>query len=406
MTDSGSYSRSQAASIPFFTAAMFLVGMQMAETGAALDHMARSLSLDSSEQGLLVSLRFVGGLVVGLFLWAGHARVRFSGALAVALGLVVLSGPLLFVESYAAALAIAGLRGLAMGTVIPLSGMFSAAQEMKPTGQVAAGVNAALSAGMVVLSLVATVFAATIGVGWQAYWAAASIMALLMLILLPFVAFPPVPERGEDRPREQGASSFARAGRLRGIIVYLTQLTQGTTWSFAAAGLLLVGSEAVLLGLIPALTVRVAGGRFGGELLALLLMTGVLIGRVAGTVLFKRFTTMQVVTVSAVTVVVAALIWGLVSPLAPAMLVMLGVATGNLFPGMIAHISHARPSEASATIASIGWTGGLGGTVVPALAGAALGSGVPPRWVSLFVIVPTLGAYLLARRGGAAPSST
>ncbi|MFP4205136.1 MAG: MFS transporter, partial [Spirochaetaceae bacterium] len=200
MTDSGSYSRSQAASIPFFTAAMFLVGMQMAETGAALDHMARSLSLDSSEQGLLVSLRFVGGLVVGLFLWAGHARVRFSGALAVALGLVVLSGPLLFVESYAAALAIAGLRGLAMGTVIPLSGMFSAAQEMKPTGQVAAGVNAALSAGMVVLSLVATVFAATIGVGWQAYWAAASIMALLMLILLPFVAFPPVPERAEDRP--------------------------------------------------------------------------------------------------------------------------------------------------------------------------------------------------------------
>ncbi|MFP4230975.1 MAG: MFS transporter, partial [Spirochaetaceae bacterium] len=252
MTDSGSYSRSQAASIPFFTAAMFLVGMQMAETGAALDHMARSLSLDSSEQGLLVSLRFVGGLVVGLFLWAGHARVRFSGALAVALGLVVLSGPLLFVESYAAALAIAGLRGLAMGTVIPLSGMFSAAQEMKPTGQVAAGVNAALSAGMVVLSLVATVFAATIGVGWQAYWAAASIMALLMLILLPFVAFPPVPERAEDRPREHGMSSSAarggevpdggvpagkpgggrgrgRCGRLRGIIVYLTQLTQGTT---------------------------------------------------------------------------------------------------------------------------------------------------------------------------------
>jgi fucose permease len=357
---------------------MFLVGMEMAETGAALERMTAAFDLTPSQQGLLVSLRFVGGLVVGLLLWAGHAHVRFKEALGAALILVVVSGPFLLLHSYEAAVTIAILRGLSMGVVIPLSGMFAAAQRRWKPGQVAATVNATLSAGMVLLSLFATVLAATMEVSWEAYWVPASALGAVLLLMLPFVVFP-----------RSGAGAGAGDGPIA-----------GTTWTYAAAGLLLVGSEGVLLGLMPAQTVLASGTGAGGELLALYLMGGVLVGRTAGTWLFNRFAPVRVLTGSIVVLAAAAIGWTVFPSVAPAMLFVHGCATANLFPGIISHISHERPESAGATIASIGWTGGLGGTVVPSLAGAALGVGFPVRLLTVFVIIPSLGAYLLARTVG------
>lgn len=391
------------ASFIFFAATMFLVGMEMAETGAALERMTTALDLTPSQQGLLVSLRFVGGLVVGLLLWAGHAHVRFKEALGAALILVVVSGPFLLFHSYGAALVVAILRGLSMGAVIPLSGMFAAAQRRWKPGQVAASVNATLSAGMVLLSLFATVLAATMDVAWEAYWVPASVLGAVLLLVLPLVVFPvsgagagagPSVVAGAGAGSRAATRERGRAHRgVRGPI-------GGTTWTYAAAGLLLVGSEGVLLGLMPAQTVLASGIRAGGELLALYLMAGVLVGRTAGTWLFSRFATVRVLTGSVAVLSAAAVGWTLFPSLASAMLFVLGCATANLFPGIISHISHERPESAGATIASIGWTGGLGGTVVPSVAGAALGAGFPVRLLTLFVIIPTLGAYLLARTVG------
>jgi fucose permease len=361
---------------------MFLVGMQMAETGASLERMTRVLSLTSAQQGFLVSIRFIGGLIVGLMLWAGHARVRFKQVLAVSMILVAVSSPLLVIPSYASALIIAGLRGVSMGAVIPLSGMFAAAQRRWKPGQVAAAVNATLSAGLVLVSLIAAVLAATVEVRWEAYWAPAGALALALLIVLPVVVFP----RNEAPAEEPGQRSRTPLGR--------------TSWSFAVAGLLLVGSEGTLLGLMPAQTVVAASTQAGGELLALYLMTGVLTGRVTGTWLFRRFGTIRLLTASLIAFMGAALAWTTVPAVAPAMLFVLGCATANLFPGIISYISHVRPASAGATIAAIGWTGALGGTAVPTLAGTALGAGLPVHLITIFVVVPTLGAYLLARWGG------
>ena len=60
-------------SLAYFAVAMFLVGIEMAETGAALERMTRVLDLAPQQQGLLVSVRFIGGLFIGFALWAGHA---------------------------------------------------------------------------------------------------------------------------------------------------------------------------------------------------------------------------------------------------------------------------------------------------------------------------------------------
>jgi len=371
---------------------MFVVGMQMAETGAALDLMTRRLALTPSQQGLLVSVRFVGGLVVGLALWLSHARIRFRPALAASLVLVVISGPMLARPSFATAMTIAALRGVSMGAVIPLSGMYAAAQRRWKPGQVAAAVNATLSAGMVVLSLFAFFLSATAAAEWQTYWAPAAVLAALLLLGLPWIGFPRAAgdEASEPTHGRGNVGSRGSGGRLGSVV-------RRTTWAYAAAGLLLVGSEGTLLGLFPAQTVVLADTGFGGELLALLTMSGVLVGRAAGTRLFALFSTVQVLSGSVGAFVAAAVAWSLVPAAAPLVLFLLGFSTANLFPGMISYISHERPQSAGATIAAIGWSGGLGGTLVPALAGAGLGVGLPLPWLSAFLILPTLGAYLLAR---------
>ncbi|MFO8063045.1 MAG: MFS transporter [Spirochaetia bacterium] len=373
--------QSSTASVVFFSVAMFMVGLQIAETGAALERMTASLGLSSSQQGVLVSLRFIGGLVVGLMLWVGHARVHFKRLLSASLAVVLLTGPLLFAPSYGVVVLIAALRGLAMGAIIPLSGMFSAAQTARPSGTVASVVNAALSAGLVILSLFATVLAARLDVGWEIYWAPASVLAVILLLVIPFISFPqsPKPAPGEEYRNP----------------------AKHTVWGYSVAALFLVGSEGVLLGLMPAQSTVISESALGGEFLALLLMTGVLVGRVTGTQLFKTVPSGQVIAGSVATLVVAALVWSLVPPAAPVLLFVLGFSTGNLFPGLVSHISETAPEGAGATIASMGWTGGLGGTVIPALTGASLGAGLPVRLVTVFVIVPSLIAYLLVRAIGA-----
>jgi fucose permease len=235
-------------------------------------------------------------------------------------------------------------------------------------------------------------------------------LAVLLLAGLPAISFPP------SRAQESGTASAeqmeagrAQAGRAEGGEIAAAEHAEAATvevsrnplkttnWAYAAAGLFLVGSEGTLLGLMPAQSVTVSSSGLGGEVLALLLMTGMFVGRVAGTKLFAATTVGWVLSGSAATVTAAALLWSVVPHAAPVMLFLLGCATANLFPGTISHISETRPWAASATIAALGCTGGLGGTVVPALAGTALDLGLSVHLVSLFVIVPTVIAYALVR---------
>jgi fucose permease len=240
---------------------------------------------------------------------------------------------------------------------------------------------------------------------------------MLLLAGLPAISFPP------SRDQESGAVSAeqmeagraqagpaegepaAAAGHAEAATVELSRNPLKTTnWAYAAAGLFLVGSEGTLLGLMPAQSVTVSSSGLGGEVLALLLMSGMFVGRVAGTKLFSVTTVTRVLTGSATILVVAAALWSLVPEAAPVMLFLLGCATANLFPGTISHISETHPWAASATIAALGCTGGLGGTVVPALAGTALDLGLSVHLVSSFVIVPTAVAYALVRTSQASVS--
>jgi MFS family permease len=390
---------------------MFLVGMQMAETGAAMARMSRALALSPGQQGVLVSLRFIGGVVIGLLLWAGHARVRVKAALAAALAVAASSGALLAVPSFAAAAVVAALRGLSVGAIIPLSGMFAAAQGRWPAGVVTSVVNASVSGGLVAVSAVAMLLSGVPGLTWQSYWLPASLVSVLLLVLLPRVEFPasgpkaagsgaaggtgaggadagdtqaagprvdevraqtagaadPGGGRGSGQARAAGSGSDSHSDPPRigeGVAGQPGRRSPArrTSWGLAVAGLLIVGSEGTLFGLLPAISAARGTVGLSGELYALLLMGGVLLGRTGGTFLFRVLSTPRVLAASTVFLAAVGLCWAFAPPLLPLWVGLIGIATASLFPGLVAFVSDERPESASATIAAIGWTGGLGGT--------------------------------------------
>jgi cytochrome c biogenesis protein CcdA len=65
-------------------------------------------------------------------------------------------------------------------------------------------------------------------------------------------------------------------------------------------------------------------------------------------------------------------------------------------------VADSVPSQAGGTIAAVGWTGGVGGTLLPALTGAALQAGLMGRLSILFV----LGSALLALGASYSSAST
>jgi MFS family permease len=204
---------------------------------------------------------------------------------------------------------------------------------------------------------------------------------------LPTVPFPTV------RGGEENAHSAEEPRQARH-----TSLFFATDWVLALAGLTLVGSESILLGLIPAQSAAVSSLSFSGEFYALVLMTAILVGRSLATVLFRITTTRRVIALSVALVTLGGAFWSLFPPLAPLFVFLSGLGTASLFPGLIAYVSENRPAKAGATIAAIGWTGGLGGTLLPAVTGLALSAGIPDRLTSGFVVLAALGAFLLIRR--------
>jgi hypothetical protein len=65
-------------------------------------------------------------------------------------------------------------------------------------------------------------------------------------------------------------------------------------------------------------------------------------------------------------------------------------------------VADSVPSQAGGTIAAVGWTGGVGGTLLPALTGAALQAGLMGSLSILFVV----GAALLALGSSYSSAST
>lgn len=373
----------------FVCSAMFLVGMQMAETGAALERISQQLALSQAQQGVLVSLRFVGGIALGLVLWVRSSQVPIKVLLVTSIAAVGASGLLLLVPSYRSALLVAFIRGVSVGAIIPLSGMFASAQTRWSPGFVAAVANAAVSGGLIVVSAIAVRLSDIAGIPWATYWAAPSVLSVALLLAAPQIRMPDPTVR-------------------RGVPSLVESVLRVTDWRLAASGFFLVGGEAILWGLVPAQSANLAGGTASGEVFALFLMAGVFAGRVGGAWWFRRTGPQVIAYTSIAALCAASAAWGAVGTARSIIVLCLGMATANIFPALIALTSAAPPQyNAPSTIAAVGWTGGLGGTVLPASLGFALQHGLSDRLTALAlgVCAVVVMGLMPKRRAEAVPST-
>lgn len=357
-------------SVVVFSATMAMAGLLLGETGAALERITAELAISPTRQGVLVASRFVGGILIGLLLWLDSSALRLRTLVIVSVSAVAASGLTLLRPTYGGALLTASVRGLAAGALIPLSGVFASSQRRWPTGFVSAIVNTSLSAGLVGVSALSIYLSRIADVSWRTYWVAPSLLSLAILVVLPFVRMPE-------------AIRGAETGR------------RTTNWALAAAGLLLIGSEAVLLGWMPAQSAMLAESGRSGEWFALLVMLGIFFGRLLSIFVFRKVRASRVLLFSACAVIVAGIAWIVLRELAWLTVFLSGLATSALFPALISTTAEVDPAGAPATITALGWTGAVGGTVVPVAAGVMVSIGVPVHWSSIAVFVPVVCALPL-----------
>lgn len=368
---------------------MLMVGLQIGETGAALDLMTRSLSLTDGQQAAIVSLRAFGGVVSGLVIWLAAMRLRIGLILGMVHVSILASALLLPSGTYASALLISAIRGIAAGAVVPLSGIFASRQQDRPSGEVAATVNAAVSAGLFAVSGFAAILAATNEPDWRLYWIPSVAVSTLLLLMLPRSGFT---GRAAQSRNPETAARLPLATRLRNQV-------SGTAWVFAIAVFFLVGAEIMIFGLVPARSVARGPIQLSGEFYALAVMGGVLVGRIMASGLLNRFLPGSVAASAGTGVIASAALWTLIPRLTLLWVLCMGLATASFFPAMVGLVSRAVPSRAARTIGAAGWTGGLGGVVVPAIVGVALERGSGPGTPGLVIALSASAAVLLFHIG-------
>lgn len=420
-------------SLIYASLAMATAGLLIGETGASLSLMVDSLSLDASAQGSIVAVRFIGGVVCGLLLWVRARTLPLGRGIQISLLATVVTTPLLMAGSYAAAWTVALVRGLTVGFVIPASGVFASRQQRWSTGGAAAIMNAALSAGLVLVSVIALLLSGGSGQRWELYWLVGPVLALVTLLVgwaggavmvaednrragrrsratgaVPDAATtsPQAPLPGRDG-RSHADSGAGSASPREPLPAAIRRLAQATVWRFSLASFFIVGTESVLLGLMPRLTALAGPGTGAAtERFALAVMLGILAGRLLGTAILRRVQPQAVVTTSVLALLAAGAFWSVAGGpvLGPAMFLM-GLATANVFPSVVGVISRSLGSEAPVTVASMGWMGGLGGTAVPpliAIAAAQIASSAAVMGIVLLPISIAVLLVLSAARSAAA----
>ncbi|MEX2444980.1 MAG: MFS transporter [Alkalispirochaeta sp.] len=380
-------------SLVYVSLAMITVGTLLAETGASLSLMVRHLGLSEAQQGSLVSARFFGGVIFGLVLWVRATTIPLGRWMQGTVVLTLATAPLLLVDSYLAAYTGALVRGFTAGFVIPAAGVYAASQTRWNAGMIAGIANAALSGGLVLVSVVALGISTAEWARWELYWALGPILAIPTLVVgaLGGADIAPIPAVATDSLRSVGE-------RVRNLFA-------GTTWPFAAAAFFIVGTESIFFGLVPRLSAILASSRAASEAgwvwtteeYALTVMVGVFVGRVVGSYLLKHFKPRLVLAVSMGAMGAAGATWAtLPAPAIAAAVLGFGLATANLFPALIGAVSNALKSDAPTTVAAMGWTGASGGTVIPPLVGILLAVGLPVPWMGLVAVVPALVAVTVS----------
>lgn len=391
-------------------AGMLTVGYLASETGVVLPELAGAYGLSSNQQGLVVSVRFFGSVIAGIFLFFLGARVRYLTYLGGSAALNLLTAVLLFVaNTYEAVLAVSFLRGACLTATITST---NGALETWFTGERAGRsnrVHAFFGIGLVLAPLVA-LGAARVGLGWKAVWAGPAVGGIVVLALLPAAAGSVTPPVRSDEDGERVGGSDAGWSRLLMVTV-----TVAVTMAFFN-----VGVEAVILGWTPTILggygTSVAGGTIGpAAVVSLVLSVGIFVGRRSASRLVGRVSPPRYYIASAALVaacgVVAAVIAGTAAVPARWVRVVLalclGLSTSALYPVLVSRIGALATRTRGRVFAAFELGAASGGTVFPSLVGLAGQDGTALAYAAILVTGAavlaglSVGLRSLLRRSGA-----
>lgn len=367
-------------------AATLALGFLAGETGPALAALSRQVGLSPVQEGLVVSIRFVGSFVASLLVWFFSRAPRIRALVAAALALIAASSLLLPAGTYSAALLVAGFRGISLGVLVTMMGVFVSDRTQGRPAVTAAALNASVSVGLVLPATLGIFLAGHMSTPWQAYWVPSAVAATVAFFLVAGTQF--------DRSPDQQSYPVTVAGRRT-----LWSVLPRTQWGLAATVFLIVGTEAILLGLLPAVGSRLNNGSAAAEGLAFSFMGAIFVGRFAGLLWVRLIRLSGLLVLLAILITPAVIAWGAAGQSGMYVLTAgLGLLSAPLYPAIVGFISEGPAARRRATSAAAGWAGGLGGAAIPAIAGLSLDNGVPGSLLGAFVAVPLgLAAILVVR---------
>jgi fucose permease len=379
-------------------AGILTVGYLASETGVVLPNLAASYGLSPDQQGLVVSIRFLGSVIAGLFLLFVGARVRYVTYLLTGAALNLSTVFLLFLgNSYGTVLAVSLLRGLCLtATITSTNGALEAWFAGGKAGR-SNRVHAFFGIGLMLAPLVALV-SGRLGLGWKAVWAAPSLGAAVVLALYPRAA------RTVPRPNRADTSEAGSTPRWDPRLL----VAVGVAVSMAFFN---VGVEAVILGWTPMILGGYGAGTALGAIgpaaiISLVLSAGVFAGRRSAAKLVARLKPPRYYVVSAGLLAACGTLAASSAGSAGiqwihvALAAALGLSMSALYPVLVSRIGTLGTRTGGRVFAAFELGAASGGTVFPALVGWIGGDRPAPTYATVLVVgaLVLVGFSVLLRR--------
>lgn len=254
---------------------MSLTAMALTSIGLVTPRLTEALSLTVSQQGMMVSMQFIGASLSCLI--SGIFCEKYGSAFITRITLMIGCAAMIsfaFIQNYPMALVsvfLTGAFGLSMETSLVSSGM--AIEGKSHTAN--AIIQTSFTFGAILVPLLFLFF------GFRQQWRPVYITIAVLILLSLFIS------RGS---KEKTASP----GLIHALKSYPRYFTKGRFMLGAIILFLYLAAEIGLWSLAPTLLESTGSGQLSGIISACLIWVMMLIGRLMGTALMKRFTMIRI----------------------------------------------------------------------------------------------------------------
>jgi FHS family L-fucose permease-like MFS transporter len=261
--------------IPMLSFQMSLTGMVITSIGLVTPRLTEAFSLSVSQQGMIVSMQFTGAALAGLI--SGIFCEKYGSSFVTRINLLIGLAAVIafsFVQNYPMALICVFFLG-AFSLSMETSLMTSSLSLEGKSHQANAIVQTSFCFGAILVPLLFYFF------GLKGQWKPVYITVAAFIFLSLFIA------RGT---REKTNSP----GLIHSLKSYLRYFTKGRYMVGAIVLFLYLAAEIGLWSLAPTLLESTGSGRLSGIISACLIWVMMLIGRILGTALMKRFSMIRI----------------------------------------------------------------------------------------------------------------